>query len=31
MTAEVEQGHLADRLAGTLGSDEAVGEIGLAS
>ena len=30
MTAEVEQGHLADLLAGTEGGDEAVGEIGLA-
>jgi len=30
MTAEVEQGHLADLLAGTQRGDEAVGEIGLA-
>ena len=30
MTAEVEQGHLADLLAGTKRGDEAVGEIGLA-
>ena len=29
MTAEVEQGHRADLLAGTEGGDEAVGEVGL--
>jgi hypothetical protein len=31
MTAEVEQGHLADLLAGPVGRGEAVGETGLAS
>ena len=30
LAAKVEQGHLADLLADTLGGDEAVGEIGLA-